>query len=103
MSEPSELPSKEAAQPAARRKSSLVGWPAAISIIALGFMGLAGFVFKSCQSEPAKIVESVAKAIQPQINVKTIIQTSLNRLRDESKLVVYTADVAVMVTKYSEK
>jgi hypothetical protein len=32
-----------------------------------------------------------------------VIQTSLDRLRDESKLVVYTANVSVMITKTSEK
>jgi hypothetical protein len=102
MNEPSEPPEATAQQPAAT-KGSIIGWPAAICIIVLAFLGLAGFVFKSCQNQPAQVVETVAKALQPQINVNTIIQTSLDRLRDESKLVVYTADIAVMVTKYSEK
>jgi hypothetical protein len=49
------------------------------------------------------MAETIARATQPQVTINTIIQTSLERLRDESKLVVYTADVAVMVTKVSDK
>jgi hypothetical protein len=94
-------PEEVSKTPAAGR--SLFGWPAAVCVVALGLIGLAAFVFKSCANQPAHFAETVAKALQPQINVNTIIQTSLNRLRDESKLVVYTADVSVMITKYSEK
>src|SRR4051812_30613297 len=96
-SSPEPLP-EEAAKTSVPRRS-IIGWPAAVCVIALALVGLGGFVFKTCQHEPAKIVEAVSKAIQPQITVNTIIQTSLERLRDESKLVVYTADIAVMVTK----
>jgi hypothetical protein len=49
------------------------------------------------------MAETIAKATQPQVTISTVIQTSLERLRKESKLVVYTADVAVMVTKVSDK
>lgn len=78
-------------------------WPIAIAVIAIGLIALAGFIFKSCVDQPAKLAETIAKATQPQVTINTIIQTSLERLRDESKLVVYTADVAVMVTKVSDK
>jgi hypothetical protein len=78
-------------------------WPIAIAVIAIGLIGLAGFVFKTCVDQPASMAERIARATQPQINISTVIQTSLERLREESKLVVYTADVAVMVTKISDK
>lgn len=78
-------------------------WPIAIAVIAIAVIALAGFIFKSCLNQPAHIAESIAKAAQPQVTVNTVIQTSLERLRDESKLVVFTADVAVMVTKFSDK
>jgi hypothetical protein len=78
-------------------------WPAAIAVMFISVIALAGFIFKSCADKPAHIAENVVKAMQPQVNITTVIQTSLQRLHDESKLVVYTADVAVMVTKFSDK
>lgn len=78
-------------------------WPIAITVIAIALIALAGFIFKSCVDQPTRMAETIARATQPQVTVNTIIQTSLERLRDESKLVVYTADVAVMVTKISDK
>lgn len=78
-------------------------WPIAIAVIAIALVVLAGFIFKTCADQPARLAEGLGKATQAQVTINTIIQTSLERLRDESKLVVYTADVAVMVTKFSEK
>ncbi len=80
-------------------------WPGSIAVIviALALVGLAGFIFKSCLDQPARVAENIARASQPQVTTNTVIQTSLERLRDESKLVVYTADVAVMITKFSDK
>ena len=78
-------------------------WPIAIAVIAVALIALAAFIFKSCAEQPVRLAENVAKATQPQVTINTVIQTSLERLRDESKLVVYTADVAVMVTKFSDK
>ena len=78
-------------------------WPIAFAVIGIGLIALAGFIFKSCLDQPARMAETIARASQPQITVNTVIQTSLERLREESKLVVYTADVSVMVTKVSDK
>lgn len=78
-------------------------WPIAFAVIALAIIALAGFIFKTCVDQPARMAETIARATQPQVTVNTIVQTSLERLRSESKLVVYTADVAVMVTKVSDK
>ena len=75
----------------------------ALAVVAVALIGLAGFVFKSCAGQPGEIVSAIQGAAQPSYNINTIIQTSLERLREESKLVVFTADVAVMVTKFSEK
>ena len=78
-------------------------WPIAIAVISIAVVALAGFIFKSCLDQPTHLADTVARATQSQVTINTIIQTSLERLRDESKLVVYTADVAVMVTKFSDK
>jgi len=78
-------------------------WPIAVAAICISLILLAGYVFKSCAEKPSVVAESITKALQPQISINTVIQTSLQRLRDESKLVVFTADVAVMITKFSEK
>jgi hypothetical protein len=78
-------------------------WPIAFAVIGIGLIALAGFIFKSCVDQPARMAETITRASQPQITVNTVIQTSLERLREESKLVVYTADVAVMITKVSDK
>jgi hypothetical protein len=78
-------------------------WPIAIAVIAIAVVALAGFIFKSCIDQPTRLADTVARATQSQILINTVIQTSLERLRDESKLVVYTADVAVMITKFSDK
>jgi hypothetical protein len=78
-------------------------WPIAFTLIAIALIALAGFIFKTCVDQPARMAERIAAATRPQVTVNTVIQTSLERLRKESKLVVYTADVAVMVTKVSDK
>jgi hypothetical protein len=80
-----------------------VAWPIAFTLIAIGVIALAGFIFKTCVDQPARVAERIAAATRPQVTVNTVIQTSLERLRKESKLVVYTADVAVMITKVSDK
>src|SRR5687768_16252099 len=78
-------------------------WPIAFAVIGIGLIALAGFIFKSCIDQPARMAETITRASQPQVTVNTVIQTSLERLRKESKLVIYTADVAVMITKVSDK
>jgi hypothetical protein len=78
-------------------------WPVAIAAIFISLIVLAGYVFKTCSGKPSQIAQSVATALQPQVSINTIIQTSLEKLRDESKLVVFTANVSVMITKFSEK
>ena len=44
------------------------------------------------QRRARRMAETIANATRPQVNISTVIQTSLERLREESKLVVYTAD-----------
>lgn len=83
-------------QPASR-------WPLAIAAICISLIALAAFIFKSCVDKPGQVAQTLAGAAQSHVNVNTMIQTSLDRLRDESKLVVFTADVSVMVTKFSDK
>jgi hypothetical protein len=83
--------------------SAKSGWPAAAAVVAVALIALAGYMFKTCAGKPSQVAEGIRAAAQPTYNISTVIQTSLERLRDESKLVVYTADVAVMVTKFSEK
>jgi hypothetical protein len=83
--------------------SAKSGWPAAAAVVAVALIALAGYMFKTCSGKPSQVAEGIRAAAQPTYNISTVIQTSLERLRDESKLVVYTADVAVMVTKFSEK
>src|SRR6476661_6742070 len=78
-------------------------WPIAIAAIFISLIVLAGFVFKTCADKPARVTEGLGKAFQPQVSISTVIQSSLERLRDESKLVVFTANVSVMITKFSEK
>lgn len=74
-----------------------------MAVVAVALIALAGFMFKTCADKPSQLAASLKSAAQPTYNITTIIQTSLERLREESKLVVYTADVAVMITKLSEK
>jgi hypothetical protein len=78
-------------------------WPIVFAVIAIALIAFAGFIFKSCIDQPNRVAENIAKAAQSQVTINTIIQTSLQRLREESKLVIYTADISVMVTKFSEK
>jgi uncharacterized protein DUF4230 len=98
MAEDSLPPAPPSASPGPRSH-----WPLAVATVAVSLIALAAFVFKSCLGQPAELANSLARAAQPQISITTIIQTSLDRLRDESKLVVYTANVSVMITKTSEK
>src|SRR5687767_8483734 len=78
-------------------------WPIAFTVIAIALIAFGGFIFKTCVDQPRRMAETIANATRPQVNISTVIQTSLERLREESKLVVYTADVSVMVTKVSDK
>ncbi len=78
-------------------------WPIAVAVIFISLIVLAGYVFKTCSEKPSQVAQSVANALQSQVSINTVIQTSLEKLRDESKLVVFTANVAVMITKFSEK
>jgi hypothetical protein len=78
-------------------------WPIAIAAIFISLIVLAGFVFKTCADKPSRVAEGLGKALQPQVSISTVIQSSLERLRDESKLVVFTANVSVMITKFSDK
>jgi hypothetical protein len=101
MPEEPPVPAPAEEKPASPARISL--WPVAVAVIFVSLVVLAGFVFKSCLGQQARVAESIAKAAQPQVTINTIIQTSLDRLRDESKLVVYTANISVMITKTSEK
>ena len=78
-------------------------WPIAIAAIFISLVVLGGYVFKTCSDKPSQVAQTVANALQSQVTINTVIQTSLEKLRDESKLVVFTANVAVMITKFSEK
>ncbi len=52
---------------------------------------------------PAKMVAGIQDAFRPRVTVNTVISTTLDRLKNESKLVVLTARVNVEITKESEK
>jgi hypothetical protein len=78
-------------------------WPLAFAAVAISLVLLVAFMFRTCAPRPPQLASAIQEAARPHYNVNTIIQTSLERLREESKLVVYTADVAVMITKLSEK
>jgi len=78
-------------------------WPIAIAAIFISLILLAGYVFKTCSEKPSQVAQAVANALQSQVSINTVIQTSLEKLKDESKLVVFTANVSVMITKFSEK
>ena len=67
-------------------------WPLVLLIIFAGTLYTANRMFTRA-----------TKSLAPSYNTTTVIQTSVNRLRQEAKLVVLSADVTVEVTRTSSK
>lgn len=67
-------------------------WPVVILVIFGGTLFFANH-----------LIGKASRTIAPTINTTTVIQTSVSRLRQESKLVVLSAEVTVEVTRTSSK
>jgi hypothetical protein len=77
-----------------RRDSVWVMWRWPLVLLAI----FAGLIFTA-----NRFLNKATRALTPTYNTTTVIQTSVNRLRQEAKLVVLSADVTVEVTRTSSK
>ena len=86
-------------------RGSGVAWAIAFSLVSISAIAAITFLLRQCS--PAHISQNIAtglaQAFQPQINANTVINTTLNRMADQSKLVVLSASVNVEITKSDEK
>jgi hypothetical protein len=61
------------------------------------------FEWHSCNQLPVEILNTLTSAIKPEITIETSIQTSIQRFHEQGKLVVYSAEINVDLSKESEK
>ncbi len=96
--------------PAVPPQRPVFGWPAAFATVAIMGLLMVIVVVRSCQSTASKaaanvsaIIATAADLFKPKVNVTTALFTSLESLKQESKLVVLTATLNVEILKQSEK
>lgn len=98
--------------PAAAKGRSL--WPLALTavfiailiagtVIVLRVISLGEKIGESAANAPGKIASTLADAFRPKVSFTTTINSTLQSLKNDPKLVVLTASVSVEVTKLSEK
>jgi hypothetical protein len=99
------------AAPAAKTRSL---WPLAFVLVALAIIGSGTFIVlrvigigekvgESAVTAPNKLMATLADAFKPKVTVNTVINSTLQSLKHDPKLVVLTASVNVEITKESEK
>lgn len=104
MADPEEQP---AARPVDRpaKPASGPAWPIAFSLVAITAIAAVAFIFHECS--PARLSRTIAgglaQAFQPQVNVNSVVYTTLSNMVNQSKLVVLTTQINVDMTKADEK
>ena len=87
------------------RSNSGTAWAIAFAVVAIGAIAAGAFIFRECS--PAHISRGItsrlAQAFQPQVNVNTVIYTTLSNMVNQSKLVVLLTQINVDLTKSNEK
>jgi len=91
--------------PTPKPPSSGTAWAIAFAVVAITAIAAVTFMFRECS--PAHISQTVsaglAQAFQPQVNVNTVIYTTLSNMVNQSKLVVLSTQLNVDLTKSNEK
>lgn len=113
-------PQPESVTPIIIRRSSSTAWAVA-SVFVVAILAAAYIVYTVIYSLPAKVVETggeavnttiaeasriperLAGAFKPAVNVNTVFSSAIKNARNQSKLVVMTAEVDVNIDKTSEK
>ena len=87
------------------RRGPGAAWPIAFALVAITAIAAITFIVRECS--PAHVAKNVtagiAQAFQPKVNSTTIINTTLSRMANQSKLVVLSTSVNVEITKSNEK
>ncbi len=80
-------------------------WPIAFALVAITAIAAVAFIFHECS--PARmsrtIASGLAQAFQPQVNVNSVVYTTLSNMINQAKLVVLTTQINVDMTKADEK
>jgi hypothetical protein len=86
-------------------RGSGTAWAIAFAVVSVTAIAALTFLLRQCS--PAHIsrnvAEGLAQAFQPKVNANTVINTTLTRMADQSKLVVLSTHINVEITKSDEK
>lgn len=75
----------------------------AATLIILRLVGVGEKMGQSAANVPGKLVSTIADAFKPKVSYSTVINSTLQSLKHDPKLVVMTASVNVEITKESDK
>jgi hypothetical protein len=88
-----------------RTRGSGNAWPTAFALVSITTIASVTFLVRECS--PAHVARNVtagiAQAFQPKVNASTIINTTLSRMANQSKLVVLSTFLNVDISKSNEK
>ena len=86
-------------------RGSGTAWAIAFALVSITAIAAIVYLLRECS--PAHVARNVtagiAQAFQPKVNATTVINTTLTRMVDQSKLVVLRTSVNVEITKSNEK
>jgi hypothetical protein len=92
-------------QHAETSRARAAGWPrAAVAIALVLVVGVpAAYLMIRAATAPARIVDSLSRsmseAMRPKVTVKEVVLSSIDNLHKENKLVVFSTDLSVDVTR----
>ncbi|MEW6305578.1 MAG: DUF4230 domain-containing protein [Verrucomicrobiota bacterium] len=85
-------------------------WPIAAAVVLVVCILALTFIIsrlidvgETAVSTPGKVATQIKESFRPKVTINTVISSMIDRLRNEPKLVVLTAQINVEVTKESEK
>src|SRR5258706_13723740 len=100
-----EEPTSERTTDKPARSATNLGWPIAFALVGISAIAAGTFIFHECS--PARLSQNIAaglaQAFQPQVNVNSVVYTTLSNMVNQSKLVVLSTHINVDMTKTNEK
>jgi hypothetical protein len=92
-------------EPPPRPRASGTAWAIAFALVAITTIASITFLVRECSPAhmAAKVTAGIAQAFQPKVNASTVINTTLTRMANQSKLVVLSTFINVDITKANEK
>src|SRR5215212_2594 len=90
--------------PPPRPRGSGTAWAIAFALVAITAIASITFLVRECSPAhmAGKVTAGIAQAFQPKVNASTVINTTLTRMANQSKLVVLSTFINVDITKANE-